>query len=100
VAIKGKYFFQLMYFLHENFSRALAHRPDLVKKSRESVGEVTGMSAGFQWHLDCSCSGGARDTGDDNITSCSRFLVAVVRTATGKQRRRSIPTLRRLFFVC
>ncbi len=72
--------------------------PGLVNKSRETLGDVTEMSAVFSWHLDCSGSSGARDTGDDNITSCSRFSVTVVRTVTGKQRRRSIPTLRRLFF--
>jgi len=41
------------------------------------------MSGEPQWHFDCSSIRGARDTGDDNITSCSRFSVTVVRTVTG-----------------
>src|SRR5438128_9760922 len=47
------------------------------------------MSAGPSWHLDCSGVGGARDTGDGNITSCSRLSVTVVRTVTGHKAMRS-----------
>ena len=50
---------------------------------------VPGMSVESQWHLDCSAIRGARDTGDDNITSCSRFSVAVVRTVTGHKATQS-----------
>ena len=45
MAIKGKYFFQLMYFLHEKIWRTMNIRRALVKKSCESVDRVTGMSA-------------------------------------------------------
>ena len=51
-------------------------------KSPETLASVTGMSAAISWHLDCLRLDGARDTGDDNITSCSRFSVTVVRTVT------------------
>src|SRR5256714_15395713 len=47
------------------------------------------MSAVATWHRDCSGVGGARDTGDDNITSCSRFSVTVVRTVTGHKAMQS-----------
>src|SRR5689334_23007735 len=50
---------------------------------------VPGMSPPSTWHRDCSVIGGARDTGDDNITSCSRFSVTVVRTVTGHKAMRS-----------
>jgi len=46
VAIKGKYFFQLMYFLHEKIWHTMNIRRALVKKTCESVDRVTGMSAG------------------------------------------------------
>ena len=46
------------------------------------LGDVPEMSASRQWHFDCLRVDGARDTGDGNITSCSRFSVTVVRTVT------------------
>jgi hypothetical protein len=50
------------------------------------------------WHLDCSKLSGARDTGDGNITSCSRFSVAVVRTATGHKATQSSHAASPIFF--
>jgi hypothetical protein len=57
------------------------------------------MSARPKWHLDCSNTDGARDTGDDNITSCSQFLVTGVRTVTGNKATQSSHAASPIFFA-
>ena len=74
-----------MYFLHAKFVEGVTDHRGFVNKSAETLICITEMSAVRSWHLDCSTVGGARDTGDDYITSCSRFLVTVVRTVTGNK---------------
>src|SRR6185295_4722554 len=88
-----------MYFLHVIAIRLIRGNHEQSSNSAEIQSIVTRMSDGPAWHLGCTCSGGARDTGDDNITSCSRFLVAVVRTATGNKATQSSHAASPLFFA-
>ena len=63
-----------MYFLH---ALLLYNHDDgclKLNKCAKTQGFVTGMSNGRFWHADCTSVSGARDTGDGNITSCSRFF--------------------------
>jgi hypothetical protein len=94
----SKYFHQNMYFLHApllSYEGCGGEKPNKLAKIEQIV---PGMSARFHWHHDCSSMCGARDTGDDNITSCSRFTVAVVRTATGNKATQSSHAASPIFF--
>jgi hypothetical protein len=98
-AKRGKYFFQLMYFLHKPTVSSSPEKRHPRKKSPKTLRGITGMSALDQWPLDCSMQGGARDKGDGNITSCSRFSVTVVRTVAGNKGDAVFPRCVASFFL-
>jgi hypothetical protein len=88
-----------MYFLHANARFTRRENRQELNKFAELLDMLTGMSPSRHWHLDCTSLSGARDTGDDNITSCSRFSVAVVRTATGHKATQSSHAASPIFFL-
>ena len=51
------------------------------------------------WHSACSRISGARDTGDDNITSCSRFYGYCGEDSNRKQGDAVIPRCVAYFFA-